>query len=115
MGAREAPILKSNLFYRSWKDETCIHQRFSKELFYYLSIPGDNVFCPGIYSKMTTEEITGRCGMSTATVCQWAAKNGVRRVIIGGIATYDWTEDDYRRFLERRGRGWTKGRPRKQA
>jgi hypothetical protein len=64
---------------------------------------------------MTTEEVMVRFDVSNATTCHWAAKNGLARVIKGGIAAYDWTEDDCRRFLERRGRGWTKGRPRKQA
>jgi hypothetical protein len=62
---------------------------------------------------MTTEEVIARFDVSNATACHWAAKNDLARVIKGGIAAYDWTEADCARFAERRGRGWTKGRPRK--
>jgi hypothetical protein len=66
---------------------------------------------------MTTEEVAERFSTNPQNARNWAAKNGVIRVPVPGtgIMGYDWTEVDCQQFAERRGRGWTKGRPRKQA
>jgi hypothetical protein len=62
---------------------------------------------------MTTEDIMARFSAGRAAVCRWAAKNGVGRKMIKGIAAYDWTEEDCLRFAERKRPGWEKGKPRK--
>jgi len=63
---------------------------------------------------MTTDEVMTRFGLERAAVCRWAAKNGVSRIPVGGILAYDWTEEDCRRFSDRKSPGWEKGRSRKK-
>jgi hypothetical protein len=62
---------------------------------------------------MTTKEVMERFGVCNATASHWAAKNGVARRIVGGIAAFDWLEEDCVHFATRRGKGWQKGKPRK--
>ena len=61
---------------------------------------------------MTTDEVMARFNLERSIVCRWAAKNGVTRIPLGGILSYDWTEEDCKRFAARPGRGWKKGRSR---
>lgn len=54
---------------------------------------------------MTTKEVCERYGMKTAMVTRWAKDNGVKRgEPINGIMAYDWTEEDCKRFEQRKGR-----------
>ncbi|MDY2843900.1 MAG: DNA-binding protein [Treponema sp.] len=64
---------------------------------------------------MTTKEVSEKYGVCIASVARWAKNNGVRRgEPVNGIMPFDWTEDDCRRFEQRRGKGWKKGVPRKK-
>ena len=62
---------------------------------------------------MTSKDIITRYGVSHAAVTRWASENGVAAAGEGNRKTYQWTEEDCRRFLERKRPGWKKGRPRK--
>lgn len=62
---------------------------------------------------MTCQEIAVRYNVAEITVRKWAAANEVKYIGEGVRKTYQWTEDDCKRFEERREPGWEKGRPRK--
>jgi len=62
---------------------------------------------------MTCKEVAARYGTAEITVRKWAADNGVFYVGEGRRKTYQWNEGDCKRFAERKGPGWEKGRPRK--
>lgn len=62
---------------------------------------------------MNTKEVSEKYGVCFAACSRWAKQNGVSRIPVKGIMAYDWTEDDCKRFEQRRGKGWIKGVPRK--
>jgi hypothetical protein len=64
---------------------------------------------------MTTEFVANRFNVVSSTARNWAAKNGVKRVLKGCIWAFDWTEDDCKRFLIRPSKGWKKGKLRKSS
>lgn len=59
---------------------------------------------------MNTKEVSERYGVCFAACSRWAKNNGVARVQVKGIMAYDWTEDDCRRFEQRK----KQGRPREE-
>jgi len=63
---------------------------------------------------MTSLEVSERYGVAGVTVRKWAADNSVAFIGNGRRKTYVWTEKDCKRFVSRRGKGWEKGRPRKE-
>ncbi|GMO44241.1 MAG: hypothetical protein Pg6C_06130 [Treponemataceae bacterium] len=63
---------------------------------------------------MTTQEVAKKYGVAHITAQKWAAANGVASIGEGVRKTFQWTEEDLLRFSERRGRGWEKGRARKE-
>jgi predicted site-specific integrase-resolvase len=63
---------------------------------------------------MTTKEVAEKYGVSRPTVIQWCQKNAIKRKLGGnGVMEYIITEKDLKKFENRRGRGWKKGRSRK--
>ena len=62
---------------------------------------------------MTCQEVAKCFETAEITARKWAAANGVNFTGEGVRKTYQWTEDDCKRFSERREPGWEKGRPRK--
>jgi len=63
---------------------------------------------------MTCKEVAARFGTAEITVRKWAAGNGVAYVGEGVRKTYQWSEDDCKRFSERESPGWKKGQSRKK-
>jgi transposase len=63
---------------------------------------------------MTCKEVAARFGVALTTVNHWAQDNGVEYAGEGKRKIYLWTEADVGRFAARRGRGWEKGRARKE-
>jgi len=63
---------------------------------------------------MDTTEVAKKFNVHRSTVIQWCQKNGIKRKLgVNGIMTYDLTEKDLKKFENRRGKGWQKGKPRK--
>ena len=63
---------------------------------------------------MDTTEVAEKFNVHRSTVIQWCQKNGIKRKLgVNGIMTYDLTEKDLKKFENRRGKGWQKGKPRK--
>ena len=62
---------------------------------------------------MTCQEVASRYGVANITVVKWASANGVAYTGEGRRKTYQLTEEDCQRFVERPGKGWKKGRARK--
>lgn len=63
---------------------------------------------------LTSQEVAVRYGAAHITVRKWAAANGVAFIGEGARKTYQWTEDDCKRFEARKKPGWEKGRDRKE-
>jgi len=68
-------------------------------------------FFRGIF--MTSQEVAKRFNVAHITVRVWASANGVSYTGEGNRKTYQWTEEDCKRFSARPGKGWKKGRSRK--
>jgi len=63
---------------------------------------------------MDTTEVAEKFNVHRTTVIQWCQKNGIKRKLgVNGIMTYDLSEKDLKKFENRRGKGWQKGKPRK--
>jgi len=62
---------------------------------------------------MTCEDVSKRFSTAGSTARNWAAANGVSYTGEGKRKTYLWTEEDCKRFAERKSPGWEKGKPRK--
>jgi len=63
---------------------------------------------------MDTNTVAEKFGVHRSTVIQWCQKNGIkRRLGKNGVMEYDLSEKDLKKFENRRGKGWQKGKPRK--
>jgi len=62
---------------------------------------------------MTSQEVAKRFNTASVTVRKWALENNVAYTGEGRRKTYIWTEEDCKRFAERKSPGWEKGRARK--
>lgn len=61
---------------------------------------------------MTCKDIEKLTGMGSRIIHKWARDNGLRRVeSINGMLSYDWSEEDLQRFLNR---STQRGRPKKK-
>jgi len=61
---------------------------------------------------MDTKEVAEKYNVSKYTVIKWCQKNGIKRKLgVNGIMTYDISEKDIKKFLNRR----PKGRPKNTA
>jgi len=64
---------------------------------------------------MTTNEIAKKFNVCRSTVIQWCQKNNIKRELgKNGVMEYVLTNKDLKKFEDRRGKGWQKGKPRKQ-
>lgn len=55
---------------------------------------------------MTTKEIAMLLNVAEITARKWAKENNVKfNTLPSGLHSYDWTEEDIKRFKERRKRG----------
>jgi hypothetical protein len=62
---------------------------------------------------MTTNEISEKYNVHRTTVIQWCQKNGIKRKLgVNGIMEYVINKRDLKKFENRRGKGWQKGKPR---
>ena len=59
---------------------------------------------------MTCKDIEKLTGMGSRIIHKWARDNGLRRVeSINGMLSYDWSEEDLQRFLNRNTQRGTPG------
>ena len=63
---------------------------------------------------MDTNSVAEKFSVCRSTVIQWCHKNGIKRKLgKNGVMEYDLSEKDLKKFANRRGKGWQKGKPRK--